>query len=293
MRAADVSVWRSRALLMGQVTTVLCGLAAVWLLGEVLLDAGRPASVRVAFRPVTNWPEIKRGGPPSSIPSSADELAGSSASEHTGKLEKRTTIDNNVQPPAELPRLRLAYENAFAGGAESMQSLTPPASSSDHQVQPRVPVVVSPDPSRAEAPPEPHANVNSNVGSAAPVVTPVAPLVPPAGLGPEAPTRPREKGAVGDPQRRANAQQVQSRGQQSLSARSFPPGEAPGIERRTQRRPSAQPTRIAAAQEQVLLAPPEPRGTQEAVADKNRMRILGIPVPTGSEFKQCLLEFRC
>ena len=91
MRAADVSVWRSRALLMGQVATVLCGFAAVWLLAEVLLDAGRPASVRVAFRPVTNWPEIKRGGAELSTLSSADELAGSSASPQTGKLEKRAT----------------------------------------------------------------------------------------------------------------------------------------------------------------------------------------------------------
>src|SRR5215217_9364586 len=71
--------------------------AAVWLLAEVLLDAGRPASVRVAFRPVKNWPEIKRGGPELSTLSSADELPGSSASPLSGNL--RTTIENTVQLP--------------------------------------------------------------------------------------------------------------------------------------------------------------------------------------------------
>jgi len=292
MRAADVSVWRSRALLMGQVTTVLCGLAAVWLLAEVLLDAGRPASVRVAFRPVTNWPEIKRGGPELSTLNSADELPGSSASPVNGNL--RTTIENTVQLPAELTAPRRADETT--SGAESMQGLTAPVSSSNHEAKSSVPLVVSNGPSGANATAEPDAVVESNVGSASPVVTAAvaAPSVSPTRAGPELPTRPREKAAPGDPQRRGtNPQQAPSRAQQSLSTTALQSGEAPKLERRSQKRPSAQPTRIAAAQQQVPLAPSVPRGTEDPDPDNNRISLLGIPVPTGTELKQCLLEFRC
>jgi hypothetical protein len=290
MRVADVSVWRNRALLMGQVTTVLCGLAAVWLLAEVLLDADRPASVRVAFRPVTNWPEIKRGGPELSTPSSADELAGSSPSPLEASLERGTTTDNTVQAPAGLPVRRRPYELTSTGGAEAMQGLTAPVSSLDLKAQPSVRLVASDGPSEANAPAEP-----DDVRSAAPVVTSgvAAPSLAPTGAGSKASTRPRERVPTRDPQRgETNDQQVQSRARHSFST-VLPSREGSKVEPRSQKRPSAQPTRIAAAQQQELSATPTARGTEEAVPDKDRMRLLGIPVPTGSELKQCLFEFRC
>src|SRR5687767_2459251 len=114
MPGAEVSLWRRRAVLMGQVTTVLTGLAAVLLLAGVLLDAGRPASSKVAFRPATNWPEIKSGVPVLQTLSNADQRPNAIVD----SLVSPSRTDNTERPQVGLAAASRPSEIVSGGRAE-------------------------------------------------------------------------------------------------------------------------------------------------------------------------------
>jgi hypothetical protein len=284
MPGAEVSLWRRRAVLMGQVTTVLSGLAAVLLLAGVLLDAGRPASSKVAFRPATNWPEIKSGVPVLQTLSNADQRPNAIV----GSLVSPSRTDNTEQLQVGLAAASRPSQIVSAGRAEMLQGSEASVSGPNHEAQPNVPVAfASRDEPTAREPAE--SKVKSDLDSGVPTVTRSS---APEHRASEASTRRQVKAAALDPERpEKTAQQARSRAQQSLSAK--PPASGAEIERGNQRHTSAQQTGIAGARQRGVAAPPEPPAVDQTAREEERMRLLGIPLPTGSELKQCFLEFRC
>jgi hypothetical protein len=82
----------------------------------------------------------------------------------------------------------------------------------------------------------------------------------------------------------AETQEARSRDRKPRAA-----PEKPAFERQA----SAGRTRNPATQPPAAATPAAPPAPAQPAPDRERVRLLGIPLPTGTEVRQCLLEFRC
>ena len=172
---------------------------------------------------------------------------------------------------------RLQQEGGQAAGLASRAGDAPPS----------VPAPsVSPNEVDASAQAETKAAPGSDPGSGVPATTAALPANsdrPDASGDREGAGKRRSKAAAAAaPQ--AETQEARSRDRKPRAA-----PEKPALERQA----SAGRTRNPATQPPAPATPAAPPALAQPAPDRERVRLLGIPLPTGSEVRQCLLEFRC
>jgi hypothetical protein len=294
--------WRRGAVLAGLFTTVVGGFVAVVLFAWILLDVGNPASNKTTFRAAESWTEIKNDVRQMEDPTVAERLTGAvrTTSERMsapgfpvpGSVPIIGSLVRSAQTATHRPILGFPApegpsNRTSAANAEAVQAVglgeTPlvPALVSTPKNQPQpTPLVTSATTEMAEtsARARTEAVATFTSGSDAPATTATSAArssSSDARMGrKEGSAKRQAKAALLEPERRdARAQRPRSRARQALSAKPRLAGATPA-----QEESPALPASAASPQ-----APP----------DRERMHLLGVPLPTGSEIKACLLALRC
>ena len=314
--AGGVPRRKRRALFVGRLATVASGIVAVGLLAPILLEAGRPPERAVSSRSAEGWPDLEATGPKPEARSAADQPAGVSEQPSGGRPEElatwtperrvpgsapivgtssvRSDRTSTTEPPVVLlPAGRRPSDIAAAASDQDLQRLQQEgvrgaalASSAGNEP----PGVAAPSASvnevDASAQAETKAAPGSDPGSGVPATTAALPARsdrPDASGDQEGAGRRRSKAAAAAaPQ--ADGQEARSRDRKPRAA-----PEKPALERQA----SAARTRNPATQPAAVATPTAPPASAPPAPDGERVRLLGIPLPTGSEVRQCLLEFRC
>jgi hypothetical protein len=312
--AGNVPRWKRRVLFLGRLATVASGIVAVGLLAPILLEAGRPSERAVGSRSAEGWPDVNPVGPKPEARSAADQPAGVSEQSPGGRPGElanwiperrvpgsapivgsspvRPDPTSNAEPPVVLlPAGKRPSDIAATVSDQDLQRLkqesvhaTGPASNAGDG-PPGVPAPsASPNEVDASAQADTTAAPGSDPGSGMPATTAALPARSerPDASGDREGKRRSKAAAAAAPQ--TETQEARSR---DRKRRTDP--EKPALERQA----SAGRTRNPATQPQAVAAPTAPPASAPAAPDGERVRLLGIPLPTGSEVRQCLLEFRC
>ena len=314
--AGGVPRRKRRALFVGRLATVASGIVAVGLLAPILLEAGRPPERAVGSRSVEGGPDVNAVGPKPEVRSAGDEPAGVSEQppgRRSGELANwtperrvpgsapivgsspvRSDRTSTTEPPVVLlPAGRRPSDIAAAASDQDLQRLQQEGgqaaglASRAGDAPPSVPAPsVSPNEVDASAQAETKAAAGSDPGSGVPATTAALPANsdrPDASGDREGAGKRRSKAAAAAaPQ--AETQEARSRDRKPRAA-----PEKPALERQA----SAGRTRNPATQPPAPATPAAPPALAQPAPDRERVRLLGIPLPTGSEVRQCLLEFRC
>jgi hypothetical protein len=310
--AGNVPRWKRRVLFLGRLATVASGIVAVGLLAPILLEAGRPSERAVGSRSAEGWPDVNLVGPKPEARSAADQPAGVSEQSPGGRPGElanwiperrvpgsapivgsspvRPDPTSNAEPPVVLlPAGKRPSDIAATASDQDLQRLKQESvhatgsASSAGDGPPGVPVP-SANEVDASAQAETKAAPGSDPGSGMPATTAALPARSerPDASGDREGKRRSKAAAAAAPQ--TETQEARSR---DRKRRTDP--EKPALERQA----SAGRTRNPATQPQAVAAPTAPPASAPAAPDGERVRLLGIPLPTGSEVRQCLLEFRC
>jgi hypothetical protein len=279
--------WAKCVVLVSQATIVAGSCGAVFLLMRLLSDTALPQAAQVQIGLAENRSETNGGHRvPGSVPIISDFVQAAAADQTPRPPDGHAAQDAPELGPAmraaEIVQTVNPEKHAQAASSRSPNDGSTEASAA-------IPATPTEGEARKQA-------GNEAGGSTVPIADVRA---VPAADAPLPDTRTGEQKTTAKGSSRTAAPDVQrpgteaqpagSRGFRSSPAKSQPiKGEAEA-ERRNEKR--AQRTRTAAVQQQDPSAlPPAAAAAQPA---QERMRFLGIPMPTGTELKQCLLEFRC
>jgi hypothetical protein len=270
--------------LLSQVTVLLGTPSAVFLLFW-LSEGIVPTSMPLTLGSVENWPAIKNGVPEAKSP--ANHLSNSLAPPAT------TAIPESSRPLLGAPE---APQAAVLGSNPIVPASSPGAARSEEgnleaqaSVEMAQPAITPPDQTA-------NSDTEAEVGSpeAASVTSALQNKNEPAGGSAD------DSKAMPEPQDNAAQPETRSKvaAQQAMAPRPRSPASGRSASRQSESRSSrerivqAQRPREAGEQQQIssqAVGPP----LNAAEKSQDRVRILGIPMPTGSEIKDCLLEFRC
>jgi hypothetical protein len=310
--------WRIRLAVIGQIIAGAAAFVSVFAATTWLLsDYARPSPPGARLAPAENWPEIKDGVPElKASPSVPARQAGDAANGPREQADPRTmriaedsvpgaapimrgfVQSNSTDGAAPVPADRSSVKeaagapagaSAFASKPEESSRVHLPASGSDDEPRSNGAVIGATPQKETSAPPKtdgvPAAIDDVQTGALAP------PLLPAARTDEKGPPpKQQDKTAPLEPQRQGSSAQMGASGAAQTS-----PAKA-RLAKKTQgaepRKKKAARTRTAAAQPQAApQAAPEAAAAQPA--EEARKRFLGIPLPTGTEVRQCLFELRC
>jgi hypothetical protein len=328
----QVPDWTKCVAAVSQVTVVVAGCVAVFLLMRLHLDPVRPPSTGITFASAESWPEIKNGVPElvSSIRTPA-QLSGAPA------RPSGEAVENPQEPPPSVSRnsanqpATSSVGNRVPGSAPIVAHLIEagPADSTAQPVRDLPAVKRVPDGTAASAenldgvmraiPLGPEVIVSSSAGDPRRegVLAPTSPGEPRTGLqgdhtgdatpGRSAPAAlsPRRENPVDakvPPQgpRKTAALELERAGASAQQAVSRPPQPPAKIRPSTRAEINRSKTKSAKAERELLAVAQQaeyPASASTSVAQQpvqeERTRLLGIPLPTGRELQRCLLEFQC
>jgi hypothetical protein len=292
--------------IVGQVTIGIAGLAVLVAIACLLWDRTKAPFREVTFASAKDWPTISNGVPdlkPSEAPPDVP-LATSAERPSTAAIE----IPDSASPAASLI-------TAPVTDAVPAVDRTPPVASSASATdppgaQPDVPTaaeaVINASPDTLQSPGAlPSAAVDdgnavaaasetSADGQNASVIAPSSVTDARSGNAEVSAERDERAGALRS-NRSGTDQRV--RAPAALSSQTAKPRAATDKaepERRKARLAESKRTRTAATQEQARPdLTTETSAVTQPAPDGERTRLLGIPLPTGREIKECLLQFRC
>jgi hypothetical protein len=307
----SATAWKRRAVLFGHVCTVVGGVIAVALLARILLEAGRPLASEPASKAADHGREFATPLAPSPETTGsvrAESFDGVRSSRQpsifrtTDRVPGAAPIITNFVPSRprdahELAIPRRSFETAMTEVADALEVAKAhggidgqsPVSSPGAERQPH-PALPAPHPNREtmDSPLESKA-VAALRQDTRPEVSKAMPNVSQA-------TETAEKSIIGigdgDRKPRQPNQRAHSRALRP-SAPSQVAREQVKSERRDRKLLAAHRARNSAGPEHRVSAPPEVAAPPEGQPSETRVHLLGIPMPTGSEVKQCLFEFRC
>jgi hypothetical protein len=271
---------------LSQVTVLLGTPTAVFLL--FLLSEGIvPTSMPLTLGSVENWPAIKNGTPEANSP--ADHLSNSPAALAT------PAIPESSRPLLGAPE---TPQEAALGSSPIVPASTPRLGRNDEEnLEAQAPVDIA---QPAITPPDQTAdsNTEAQIGSLE------AAAVTSALQNKNEPARGSVDNAKAMPEPQDNAAQPQTSSkvaaQQATAPRPRSPTSSNLRSARRQSESNSGRQRIIQAQRPRDAAEEQQASSQNVASPLNsaeesheRVRILGIPMPTGSEIKECLLEFRC
>lgn len=286
--------WTRYLVSVSQITVVLGSVLAVGLLLRLASGDTMPSTQGIFVGAAGNWTEIKNGVP---------EL--NSAAQVTAPKKPETTLDRSAEvrkTPAtddQVPGSPQIIRNFIQPLTERSLSQAPETASAAtdnalHETHSKDAVQIEASVTGSEAVPQPRVPVaiaspedaNSNV--TATVTTPPVPSSRTAIV-----KRRDTAATVQPPPPEVSAQQPRSRAPRSASDSSRSNNAGQLRQAPTEKTLLPQRTRTATAGmqgPQVTSASPV---SSPAIANPERNHLLGIPLPTSSEIKQCLLEFRC
>lgn len=281
------------------VFTIVC-VSAMW------LPSGRPVEPRlpkVTFGPAEEWPEIRNGVPELAPAQRSARPAGALSDRRAPVIEQAPGVD--LAGSQDVPTARVVDQPSSALGTE-----TPRTAAVGRQADVRVETPISTRPiNLAEPRLVPEAPAPSSVHPPAPLPPPMSTIAP---AGPSASATPLVQ-ADGAEIKRIEARNLEAK--TSEAKRAVPKrdkaNDAPRAKRTAQSDAKADPrapsdaasptprkpagsarTRTAAAQTPATQGV-DPPPTVAPAPEEPRTRLLGIPLPTGREVKECLLELRC
>jgi hypothetical protein len=309
--------WPPRVAVVGRIIAgvavfVLVFAGTTWLLS----DDAPPAFREARFASAEHWPEIKNGvpelkaspgvpapqigdsanGPPEKpdprTMRSADESVPGAAPVIGGFVHAKPT-DGPTAVPADLSPVKEAFETpAGAAGLvskpEESSRIGVPAGSSDGEPRRDGGVIGAAPQKETGARPKvddvPAASDAVQTGALAPA------LLPGTRAEEKRPqAKQQDKTAPREPRRQGSTTPAAASGaSQTSSAKARMATKIHGAEVRKKK---AGRTRTAAPQPQPAQAPSTVAAAQPS--EEQRKRFLGIPLPTGSEVRQCLFELRC
>ena len=317
------------AVLIGQVTVALAAFAVVIGLTCLLSNDSKPPLRQVTFASAGDWPEIKNGvpelnsrevstkAPPDRLPAAFETRPIAShkpenASHgliHAGLTESApsdgiTHGSNGFRTQNETPSSASTSSANASSAAQShlVDRGEQAISSSMDPRDSRAPASATNDGSRAQA--EAHTTGGRGLAANEPQPENSAAAAPVSVTDTRIGKRKMEverdqTGSVRPERSGAKAQHVRATaGQLSSPVKPRPVTDKAEPKPRNARHADSKHPRTAAAQPQARPAT-SPATAEVApapvpsAADKERVHLLGIPMPTGREVKECLLEFRC
>jgi hypothetical protein len=278
-----------RIALLGSLTVAFIFFAVLLALTSLLWKAGDPKLGQVALTSAADWPDIKNGvpdakpsdrSPPRTAP--LKQLEGTSILSPDIRLPASQLLSSTDDEGSRFAKT----EPGAVNSAPPFREPLPPVSDHASAAQPEPTLVAAMDAKilPAGAPTEvQHAGISSADGSN--TLFSAAEETPSASTGVTNSILPPPRPNLPAPSSGASRGSPSKRSEKSATR----------AERRTRNEQPSDPqrTRTAAAQAQIGTgaAPPSPAAPPTPQPD--RLRVLGIPLPTGAEVKQCLLEFRC
>lgn len=307
-RLTQIRWSKKAAILVGQSIAGLVCSATVFLgVTWFLSDAPRPRLREATFGPAENWPEIKNGVPELwSVKTSAsgqfDRVNGVTprgvpTTEEVPPPRSDANAVSTVGYPSEGAPVDLAPEaGTVSTPTPEAQIVSMPADDA-RQIAGAPPLITDEEPQTIEYASAPAAPASlgqteaQNV-SAGPAAYPSSPHAP-ARSRKAAAEKEKKRMAGRLQQERANALEVIA---PAGPASSVKPRSSTGqkqIERRKERLATAPRTTTAGTQPGRGRDTSTTAAAAQPEAEDERVRLLGIPLPTGREVKECLLEFRC
>jgi hypothetical protein len=285
--------WMRYLVSLSQITVVLGSVLAVVLLLRLAFEDTLPSTPGIFVGAAENWAEIKNSVPELNSAAQVTALKRPETTlDRSGEVRNTPATDDQVPGSPQIIRnlIQPLTERSLSQAPETASAATNnPFSEVNLKDAVQVEALVT----RPEAVPQPRVplavaspeDANSNVTAS--VATPPVPSS-------RTMDRRRDTAAAVQPPRQEVAdQKARSRAPRSLSdgPRTTKAKQLPKPP--TERALFAQRTSPAAAGTQGPQITSAPPASSAGAADPTRNHLLGIPLPTGSEIKQCLLEFRC